>query len=306
MKLTNINSKMKRHTNREGKFQYAPAILAEFNVSGIIAPFEFHSHQQFELFILQEGQVHYLINNQVYRIEPGTVILLDGSELHKVQLIDEEAAYVRSIVHFDPNWVKPSLEASEADFLLTYFSEFHHRLFKLRETSDWQTLLTLVKQLSELTAEKYSSQNKAIIKIRLAHLLSHIYKAEKRTVLEEEYDKSEKAKLAEEIASYIQQHFDEKWTIEQLAKDLNLSQSYASHLFKEVTGYTIMDYLMNYRLIQAKAILSMSSEEISIKDCAYQCGFESDAHFNRFFKKKTGMTPYTFKKNQLKERKINV
>lgn len=305
MKKADVNSKMKRHTNREGKFQYAPAVLAEVNVSNIISPVEFHSHQQYEVFILEEGDVHYLINNQIYRIDPGTVILMDGSELHKVQLIDETASYVRSIVHFDPNWLTPLLEAGEAGFLLEYFSEFHHRLFKMRDKGDLKTLLTLVRQLSLLTEEERTTQNEATVKITLAHLLGFIYKTDKLTLLEEEFGKSEKARLAEEIASYIQQHFDSKWTIKELAADINVSPSYASHLFKEVTGYTIMDYLMNYRLIQAKSLLSMSSKEVSIKECAYQCGFESDAHFNRFFKKKTGVTPFTFKKNQIKERKVN-
>ncbi|MER2063690.1 MAG: AraC family transcriptional regulator, partial [Alkalibacterium sp.] len=82
-----------------------------------------------------------------------------------------------------------------------------------------------------------------------------------------------------------------------------LSESYVSHLFKEVTGYTVMEYVMNYRLIQAKAYMGLAPLESTIKECAMACGFESDAHFNRFFKKRTGMTPKQYKNMIVTERK---
>lgn len=302
--MTEINSKMKRYSKKRGDFQYAPSIIAESNIRGISSPFEFHSHQQYEVFILLKGNVHYLINNHIYKISPGTIILLDGTELHKVQLMSEDEPYLRSIVHFDPNWIRPILKGVDAEFLLNFFEDYHHRLFTLENAKSLEELLTNVEELSLLTFEERTNEKVIEVRLRLVRLLLGLYTAGKKNLMEETYGKSDKAKLAEEIASYIQQHFDSKWTIQVLAEDLNLSQSYASHLFKEVTGFTIMDYLMNYRLIQAKALLTISSEGIPIRECAYKCGFESDAHFNRFFKKKTGVTPSTFRKNHLRERNV--
>ncbi|PRY83683.1 AraC-like DNA-binding protein [Alkalibacterium olivapovliticus] len=305
MQMDQINSKMKRYSSRGEAFMYAPSIIAEANISGMTSPFEFHSHQQYEIYILLKGQVHYLINNQIFSISPGTIIVMDGTELHKVKLIQEDEPYQRSIVHFDPNWIRSILKVTGAEFLVTFFEDYHHRLFTFKETDDMEQLLALVQQLSELTVEKGTEEKETEIRLRLINLLLHLYTAEKLTILQETDEKSEKARLAESIASYIQQHFNSKWTIETLADDLNISQSYASHLFKEVTGFTIIDYLMNYRLIQAKAYLTMSSENLSIKECAYNCGFESNAHFNRFFKKKTGITPNNYRKKHKNERNLN-
>ena len=281
---------------------YAPHLIAQANIEGLASPYEFHSHQQFEIFVLQEGKGQYLINNQIFELHPGTVILLDGTELHKVQITGDEKNYRRSHVHFDPTWLNDMIESSESTFLLDYFRTFHHRIFTFNDEKDFDQTIRLIEELNEVALMEPSEGNMAEAKITLLYLIKSVYRFDKSDVMKDQYAKTDKAKMAEEIASYVQQHFKEKLTIRQIALGLNLSESYVSHLFKEVTGYTVMEYLMNYRLIQAKTYMGMAPKESTIRECALACGFESDAHFNRFFKKKTGMTPNHYKQTMLSER----
>ena len=123
-----------------------------------------------------------------------------------------------------------------------------------------------------------------------------MYQAKRETIGIKKEHKSEKDKYAEKIAAYLQQHFTEKLSIDVLSKDLNISKSYISHVFKESTGYSVMEFLMDYRLVQAKFQIEVNGSAKTVKEIAYDCGFESDAHFNRFFKRKMGMTPNRYRK----------
>ena len=106
---------------------------------------------------------------------------------------------------------------------------------------------------------------------------------------------------AENIASWINQHYSEKITLERIAKELNLNKYYVSHVFKEVTGFTVMQYVMECRLIQVKYLLEMRPD-LSLEEIFTATGFESGAHFSRFFKDKMGMTPTSYRKKKYRQK----
>lgn len=96
--------------------------------------------------------------------------------------------------------------------------------------------------------------------------------------------KDEKIKIAEDVVTYIFQYYRDAIAIEDIANGLELSKSYISHVFNEMTGFSIMNDLMRYRLWASTKVL-LAEQAKSIKEIAYEYGFESDAHFSRFFKK---------------------
>ena len=61
-----------------------------------------------------------------------------------------------------------------------------------------------------------------------------------------------------------------------------------------------MNYLMNYRLSQARNFLIERPDE-SIREISADCGFKSEAHFSRFFKKNIGITPSEYRKNNIEQ-----
>lgn len=110
---------------------------------------------------------------------------------------------------------------------------------------------------------------------------------------------SNKTEHAEKIASYIQEHFTNKVIISEIAVALNLNKSYVSHVFKEMTGYTIMEYVMACRIQQAKYLLE-AEETKQVQQIAYESGFENVSHFSRYFKEKLGITPKEYRKKTFK------
>ncbi|MER2227119.1 MAG: AraC family transcriptional regulator [Carnobacterium sp.] len=293
---------MKGYSKKSRKMDYQLSLVAFSHVKGQVAELEFHSHQQYELYFFHGGECKYLINNQIYDLNPGDMLFLDGLDLHKAHVTGNKELYERSMIHFSPEWILPVLKELDALFLFDAFKQLRHGLFHTQVTEEnyeIEELITKLSRLSQTTEVNKEIAAEAEAKILLIQLLFKVHQLDKTTLVELNEVKNGKYLYAEKIASYLQKHFKDLISIEDISKELNLSSSYISHTFKDSTGYTVMQYLMEYRLIQAKYLIEVVGENKTIKEISRECGFESDAHFNRFFKKKIGATPNEYRKKQL-------
>lgn len=92
---------------------------------------------------------------------------------------------------------------------------------------------------------------------------------------------------------YIRGHFHEQLSLDDLAEVSGFSKSYFINEFKKEVGSTPHDYLLAYRLHEAKELLRTSRDSVEL--IAEKCGFNSASHFARAFKKETHMTPLKFR-----------
>ncbi len=106
-------------------------------------------------------------------------------------------------------------------------------------------------------------------------------------------DPSSKAKGLFLAKKYINEHYAEEITIEELAQISNLSIPYFHKVFFKTFGISPHMAVLNRRIEAAKIMISC--EDASISDIAIRCGFNSQAHFSYCFKQKTGMSPSKFK-----------
>lgn len=97
------------------------------------------------------------------------------------------------------------------------------------------------------------------------------------------------------IKIYISCNYNHDININMLAKYVGMNRSSLCTLFKRYTGETIIEHLQGLRIEIAKYLLTSTSESIST--CCYRCGFNDVPHFNRTFKKMTGMTPRQYRMN---------
>ena len=94
---------------------------------------------------------------------------------------------------------------------------------------------------------------------------------------------------------YMNSHFEEELSVEQLAKKCNVSTSYLHKLFAEALGQSPHDYLLTRRISAAKGLLI--GTDLPLSEVAIRCGFNSQAYFSDCFRRKTGQTPGSFRKN---------
>ncbi|MDF2608818.1 MAG: response regulator [Lachnospiraceae bacterium] len=93
---------------------------------------------------------------------------------------------------------------------------------------------------------------------------------------------------------YIYDHYAEEITLEDIAKEVNLSSYYFSRFYKEETGINFSDKLSGVRIEKAKELLKR--EDLSIKDVCYMVGYMEPNYFSKIFKKVTGVTASDYKK----------
>lgn len=99
--------------------------------------------------------------------------------------------------------------------------------------------------------------------------------------------------IAEEIITYINEHFREDITVEDLASQVGLSQYHFIRTFKKETGFTPHEYLVNTRIATAKYLLK--NTRLSVKDICFATGFSCESVFCGAFKRHQGMTPMQYR-----------
>ena len=95
--------------------------------------------------------------------------------------------------------------------------------------------------------------------------------------------------LATAAKEYIDKHYNEEISLEDVSKAVNLSPQYFSRFFKQETGENFIDYLTQVRI--NKAIELLKDKNHSIKEVCFMIGYNDPNYFSRIFKKVTGYSP---------------
>ncbi|WP_342982348.1 response regulator [Ruminococcus sp. 2227st1_E6_2227SCRN_220401] len=97
-----------------------------------------------------------------------------------------------------------------------------------------------------------------------------------------------------QILDFVQDHFDQPISLEDVAGHVNLSVGYLSNYFKEKMGMPFTDYLLKLRMEKAKELLAHTNEKIY--RIAERTGYQNSQYFVTVFKKNTGVTPAEYRK----------
>lgn len=100
----------------------------------------------------------------------------------------------------------------------------------------------------------------------------------------------------QKVVRYIQVKYSESISIEDIAYICGLNRSYLTRLFKDASGYTPQQYLINYRIKKAKEILADSDEPI--QQVAYMVGYTDTFTFSKAFKKIVGLSPTDYREER--------
>lgn len=97
----------------------------------------------------------------------------------------------------------------------------------------------------------------------------------------------------QQTLNYIKNNYTKKLTLKNISEQIYLHPTYLSNTFKKQTGFTVMDYINYYRIMQAKKMLRDPNNKIYW--VMEQVGFMNERYFSEVFKKITSMTPTQYK-----------
>jgi len=252
-------------------------------------PYPLHAHEFAELVIVYRGEGIHFTESGECRIAAGNVFLIHGAYRHGYRQPDD-LALVNLIFRPEdivglgifplmrqglplPSSASPSA-ASEPCRLAP------------------QELAETMRQIAQMEQEEHSPQ--PIGSAMMTALFLELVVMLLRRQLPEAAAPAPSPRL-QPVMRYLENHYQEAVTLEQLARLSRLSTSSLTREFKRTTGFSPVEYLINYRIRQAARRLLAVPEE-SIAETGYACGFADSNYFTRVFRQKTGRSPREFKK----------
>lgn len=103
----------------------------------------------------------------------------------------------------------------------------------------------------------------------------------------------------EQAKQYIEAHYTEALTVEQLAQSADFSAKYFVDLYKKKYGKSALEYAAELRIGQAKRLMAESG--VKLRDIAHRVGYADEFYFSRKFKKMIGMPPAVYMKSRRRE-----
>ena len=247
-----------------------------------------HWHAELELIVINKGKGVVSADLEKRSVSSGDIILIRPGQLHS---IEQEPGHV---MEYENIILKPELLASGTDdlcavrFIYPFINgEIPSETFLtpvLPYYNDIYECIRKIDRLCDARTEGYQLAVKGLLFQFFYLLISNRQKKETPSV-----SRTKSLEKMKTILKYVEEHYAEHITIDDMAELTFYSKSHFMKFFKQHMGMGFIEYLNGYRLTMAERLLN--STDASVLEIAEQSGFDNLSYFNRIFKKKYGMPP---------------
>lgn len=251
-----------------------------------------HMHREFELNFIQNGAgVERTVGNSTEVIQDVDLVLIGGEDLEHVWTQGScRSKDIREItIQFSPDLLSPALLSKNQ------FSSIKEMFEKSRRGIAYP-LTAIMAVYADL--ERVVNQNDPFLQflefLKILYTLSKFDVAPLATSPEaHKEDKAAAPDRIKRVNEYIANHFTEEITLDGLAEQVGLSPTSLSRLYRQKTGETISNQVLDTRL--GHAARELLNTDRNIADICFSCGFNNLSNFNRLFKSRHGMSPSEFR-----------
>ncbi len=251
-----------------------------------------HWHEDLEYLYIIDGELKYNVNGETIILHTGEGICVNSRRIHSNHSIPgKSCALYCGIIHpsllcpskyIEQTYITPLLGQNSFDYLLLNRDDWTHviieELERLFEDSDPKTV-----ELDVLEAS---------IRIWKA-----IYKHVDIPPITAE-PTSMKIDTFKSMMLFIQDHYMEKISLEEIAAAGNVGKTLCAKLFKKYVAKTPGEYLIYYRI--QKSIEILTKTDLSTTEIGYNTGFSSASHYTKTFHEMMGCTPLKFRNDNSK------
>lgn len=257
--------------------------------------FPLHRHLDFtELVVVMNGSASHIVNNEHYPVRKGDVFVVgrdvshgftDASEFEicNIMFRPENAFSDNADIRSSPGFsslfiIRPGITAAEGYInKLALAPEDYHRVFELIRTIDDEY------KNARDGRESMLRSCFTMLAVTLSRLNDPSSDDAKRNIIN-----------VANTAAYIERHYTEKLSLEELAEMSHYSSRHFVRIFKENYSTTPQKYINTLRLKHACTLLRET--ELSIEDAAQQSGFGDGNYFSRIFRSSMGVSPKQYRR----------
>lgn len=250
---------------------------------------DWHWHNEIEFVFVEQGNIICSVAEEEFLLKQGEGIFVNSRVLHRFSSAEDAVIpnFVFRPVFFAPEdsllyqtYVKPMID-----------SAIRYQVY--REEIPWQReCLAVIRDIckaQELAFGKEFKTKELCYRLWL-QILSNTTIPEPK---ESEQVSSYYQAMLQRMMQYMHTHYKKQITLEQLAREVSISKSSVTNLFRKYLHSTPMNYLVHYRLRMAAE--KLRATESSIATIARESGFENVGYFCRAFKKHYGQTPSEYR-----------
>lgn len=251
---------------------------------------DYHYHEFDKVVLVLGGKVRYVVEGVTYFLQPWDILLVPHNMIHR-PLIDAAAPYERIVLWLGRDYL--SGRSDDETPLEQCFHTVSRRGFHLLRLTPEQRLSYMngfqaledalrstdfgAKRLADLLCQQLLiALNRDVPVSSAAEAAPESYRVDKKM---------------EEILRYIAANLEQELSVELLAKQFYLSRYYLMHRFKDVTGYTIHQYIRQKRLLKAGELIRAG---MPVMKAAEASGFKEYSTFLRAFQSTFHMSPREF------------
>ncbi len=233
-----------------------------------------HYHDLFEIYLLEEGECKYFIDEESYDVKEGDLMLIPAGTIHRTTY--EVPRYSRRLIYCSTHFIPTGIIDSLPEIL------YHYRAPAIKK--EIVDIFDTVEREQERN-DKFSAD---IIQNQI-HTLFYL-------IIRNKPAKTQKGSMyVSEAISFIKENYDRDIRLPDIAELYSVSPEHLSRVFKKETGFTFREYLNMVRLQKAELMLK-NEPKISVSEVAYKCGFNDSNYFSDKFKTIYGYPPIKVKK----------
>lgn len=291
-----ITDKTRKEKKEHGSFSFPFLLSYERLLSYESGSFLWHWHPEAELTLVTSGEMEYHVNEQVFYAKEGDVIFCNGGALHAGNMTGNKDCTYNAIT-FHPKLIYGYKESTIYNSYVRPITDNPNVggiLFE--KTSPFgERVHHLARQLSE-TAEKKEKG----YELRITSLLMEFWQ-----ILWESYD-HRKTKQSERfrknyerircMISYVESHYQESITLEDIASATHLSRCECSRIFKANMQQSLFGFIQQYRI--QKSLGYLLDTDTTITEIADMVGIPDSNYFAKTFAKIQGMSPTEYRKGR--------
>ena len=289
--ITNqFQKELKQHGNEQFPFLVSYQKLSEYESGS----FMWHWHPEIEITYVQKGTMCYKVNHMVYHLKEGDIVFNNSGALHSGTMENQkDCAYIpvtfdsRLIYGFfrstvNSKYVDPVIQDSMLPAICIDQSEPWHKPFR-------EYLLRII-DLDEKKPDFYELDITICLQSMWRLLLEHItYEPQASRENSLEYDRIKK------ILSYIEENYQNKITLNDIAGHIHLCESECTRLFKRHMNTTLFAFLQEYRIERS---LEFLQDDQPVSAVADKAGFSDPNYYSKVFAKIKGCSPREYRNHR--------